>query len=135
MLMRFECSSTRANKTKSPNRSRDRLPRRCKKGSRYRIAALSKREFLLLSSVQYLVVVPFGIMRAPSFCVLALVLVIAQAKPYGKIRYDQRQEGKWNIRADLENFVVLIIPKSPALPPSLSGTKNMYKRIFDLLQF
>ncbi|KAL1491956.1 hypothetical protein ABEB36_012470 [Hypothenemus hampei] len=29
-----------------------------------------------------------------------------------RILYDQRQEGDWNIRADLKNFVILIVPKT-----------------------
>lgn len=31
----------------------------------------------------------------------------------GTIKYDQRQEGDINVRADLENFVILVIPTSP----------------------
>lgn len=34
--------------------------------------------------------------------------------PRRQITYDQRQEGKYNIRADLENFVIMIIPSSPS---------------------
>lgn len=32
--------------------------------------------------------------------------------PRRVIQYDQRQDGKYNIRADLENFVVLVVPSS-----------------------
>lgn len=35
------------------------------------------------------------------------------------ITYDQRQEGKYNIRADLENFVIMVIPSSPTSALSL----------------
>lgn len=35
------------------------------------------------------------------------------------ITYDQRQEGKYNFRADLENFVIMVIPSSPASASSL----------------
>ncbi|KAJ6646098.1 hypothetical protein Bhyg_01308, partial [Pseudolycoriella hygida] len=35
------------------------------------------------------------------------------------ITYDQRQEGKYNIRADLENFVIMVIPSSPSSAVSL----------------
>lgn len=59
-------------------------------------------------------------MKATPYLVIA-VLALVDAAPYGKIKYDQRQEGKWNIRADLENFVVLILPKSPSIPSSLTG--------------
>lgn len=34
--------------------------------------------------------------------------------PRRQITYDQRQEGKYNIRADLENFVIMIIPSNPS---------------------
>lgn len=30
------------------------------------------------------------------------------------ITYDQRQDGKYNIRADLENFVILVVPPNPS---------------------
>lgn len=32
--------------------------------------------------------------------------------PRRQVLYDQRQDGKYNIRADLENFVVLVVPSS-----------------------
>lgn len=32
--------------------------------------------------------------------------------PKRVVQYDQRQDGKYNIRADLENFVVLVVPSS-----------------------
>lgn len=34
--------------------------------------------------------------------------------PRRQITFDQRQEGKYNIRADLENFVIMIIPSNPS---------------------
>lgn len=33
--------------------------------------------------------------------------------------YDQRQEGGWNVRADLKNFVVVIVPRATAPQASL----------------
>lgn len=30
------------------------------------------------------------------------------------ISYDQRQDGKYNVRADLENFVILVVPPNPS---------------------
>lgn len=39
------------------------------------------------------------------------------------ITYDQRQDGKYNVRADLENFLLLVIPSTPTASES----------IFDLL--
>ncbi|XP_055710496.1 uncharacterized protein LOC129806143 [Phlebotomus papatasi] len=36
------------------------------------------------------------------------------------IFYDQRQSGKYNIRADLDNFMILVIPTSPS-SPAMSG--------------
>lgn len=41
------------------------------------------------------------------------------------ITYDQRQEGKYNIRADLENFVIMVIPSSPT---SASALLNLLTR-------
>uniref|UniRef100_A0A336LE36 CSON007599 protein n=1 Tax=Culicoides sonorensis TaxID=179676 RepID=A0A336LE36_CULSO len=35
------------------------------------------------------------------------------------ITYDQRQEGKFNVRADLENFVIVFVPSSPSQGMSL----------------
>lgn len=35
------------------------------------------------------------------------------------VSYDQRQDGKYNIRADLENFMIVVIPSSPASGASL----------------
>ncbi|CAH0554548.1 unnamed protein product [Brassicogethes aeneus] len=34
----------------------------------------------------------------------------------GKVLYDQRQEGEWNVRADLQNFVIMIIPTQTSSP-------------------
>lgn len=39
--------------------------------------------------------------------------------PRRVITFDQRQEGKYNIRADLENFMIVVIPSSPASGASL----------------
>lgn len=84
----------------------------------------------LICSVQYRVVVPFASeMKTTPYLIIATVLVVlVDAAPYGKIKYDQRQEGKWNIRADLENFVVLILPKSPSIPPSVAGNVSSTKK-------
>lgn len=41
------------------------------------------------------------------------------------ITYDQRQEGKYNIRADLENFVIMVIPSSST---SASALLNLLSR-------
>lgn len=35
------------------------------------------------------------------------------------ITFDQRQEGKFNVRADLENFVIVFVPSSPSQGMSL----------------
>lgn len=46
------------------------------------------------------------------------------------VTYDQRQEGQYNIRADLENFMIVLIPQNPAEGLSIldlltkSSTKN-----------
>lgn len=63
------------------------------------------------------------------FWVLTLLLAICYSSPVPRhhyrnsqdhVKYDQRQEGEFNVRADLENFVILLIPTSPvsSAPPS-----------------
>lgn len=42
-----------------------------------------------------------------------------QTPPRRVVSYDQRQEGKYNIRADLENFMIVVIPSSPSSGASL----------------
>ncbi|XP_055638406.1 uncharacterized protein LOC129776661 [Toxorhynchites rutilus septentrionalis] len=50
------------------------------------------------------------------------------------ITFDQRQQGKFNIRADLENFVIVVVPSSPSAGISLldllnrSGQKHSQKK-------
>lgn len=51
----------------------------------------------------------------PICAVIVLFAALVSAAP--AVKYDQRQEGDVNIRADLENFVILIIPTS--------GTANL----------
>lgn len=46
------------------------------------------------------------------------------------VKYDQRQEGEFNVRADLENFVILLIPTSPVSTPS---SPNPSLGLLDLL--
>ncbi|XP_053696543.1 uncharacterized protein LOC128743880 [Sabethes cyaneus] len=56
------------------------------------------------------------------------------AKPRKTVTFDQRQEGKFNIRADLENFVIVVVPSSPSAGISLldllnrSGQKKQQKK-------
>lgn len=54
------------------------------------------------------------------------------------VTFDQRQEGKFNVRADLENFVIVFVPSSPSQGMSLlemlastrrTQGKNANKRI------
>ncbi|KAF5273877.1 hypothetical protein FQA39_LY00992 [Lamprigera yunnana] len=43
--------------------------------------------------------------------IIVSLFVITQSLPApAKFKYDQRQDGKWNVRADLENFLIFIIP-------------------------
>lgn len=52
------------------------------------------------------------------------------------ISYDQRQEGKYNVRADLDNFVILVVPQNPSsafnildlLTKSTSGKKKAHAK-------
>lgn len=39
---------------------------------------------------------------------------IPSTTPRRLISYDQRQEGKYNVRADLDNFVILVVPQNPS---------------------
>uniref|UniRef100_A0A1Q3FRA3 Putative conserved secreted protein n=1 Tax=Culex tarsalis TaxID=7177 RepID=A0A1Q3FRA3_CULTA len=58
----------------------------------------------------------------------------ATTKPRKTITFDQRQQGKFNIRADLENFVIVVVPSSPSAGISLldllnrSGQKGAKKK-------
>uniref|UniRef100_A0A182NGL5 Uncharacterized protein n=1 Tax=Anopheles dirus TaxID=7168 RepID=A0A182NGL5_9DIPT len=46
--------------------------------------------------------------------------VLTETKPPRKtITFDQRQEGKYNIRADLENFVIVVVPSGSSSGASL----------------
>lgn len=62
------------------------------------------------------------------------VAPLSTSKPRKTITFDQRQEGKFNIRADLENFVIVVVPSSPSAGISLldllnrSGQKHQQKK-------
>lgn len=43
---------------------------------------------------------------------IAVLIMVAETIAAPAVKYDQRQEGDVNVRADLENFVILIIPTS-----------------------
>jgi len=45
-----------------------------------------------------------------------------------RIFYDQRQEGEWNVRADLKNFVILIIPKTSEASEGGEGLLDLLTR-------
>lgn len=57
-------------------------------------------------------------------------------QPRRTVTYDQRQEGQYNIRADLENFMIVLIPPSPMdgvnlldlLSKSSKRTKSSHKK-------
>ncbi|XP_058446925.1 uncharacterized protein LOC131427596 [Malaya genurostris] len=51
-------------------------------------------------------------------------IALTTAKPRKTITFDQRQEGKFNIRADLENFVIVVVPSSPSAGISLLDLLN-----------
>lgn len=55
-----------------------------------------------------------------SFVLLLSASLILSA-PSPALKYDQRQEGEWNVRADLENFVILVIPTSSSAAASGTG--------------
>lgn len=71
------------------------------------------------------------------FCLLTLFTVACLAAPRHRntpqeyVKYDQRQEGEFNVRADLENFVILLIPTSPSAAPSPSPSPSL--GLLDLL--
>lgn len=49
------------------------------------------------------------------------------------VKYDQRQEGEFNVRADLENFVILLIPATPSVPNNSPSPSNPTLGLLDLL--
>ncbi|XP_055545947.1 uncharacterized protein LOC129730553 [Wyeomyia smithii] len=49
---------------------------------------------------------------------------VTPAKPRKTVTFDQRQEGKFNIRADLENFVIVVVPSSSSAGISLLDLLN-----------
>ncbi|KAK5644724.1 hypothetical protein RI129_006024 [Pyrocoelia pectoralis] len=55
------------------------------------------------------------------------LFVISQSSPIShKVKYNQSQEGAWNIRADLENFLIFVIPTS-------RGSSNHNASLLDFL--
>lgn len=44
------------------------------------------------------------------------------------VTYDQRQEGKFNVRADLENFVIVFVPSSPSQGMNLLELLSQMRR-------
>ena len=48
------------------------------------------------------------------FLVLSLLLLFTGAAVSSPVKFDQRQDGELNVRADLENFVILVVPTSRA---------------------
>lgn len=59
-------------------------------------------------------------------------LSMGEAEPPNRryVTYDQRQEGQYNIRADLENFMIVLIPPNPVEGINLLDvlTKSSYRR-------
>lgn len=49
---------------------------------------------------------------APTFIPTDMTVSQSLTPPRRLVTYDQRQEGKYNIRADLENFMILLVPTS-----------------------
>ncbi|XP_055595449.1 uncharacterized protein LOC129746047 [Uranotaenia lowii] len=50
--------------------------------------------------------------------------VVSTTKSRKTITFDQRQQGKFNIRADLENFMIVVVPSSPSAGISLLDLLN-----------
>ncbi|XP_050077711.1 uncharacterized protein LOC126564667 [Anopheles maculipalpis] len=57
--------------------------------------------------------------KAPSTTVSVELTVPTTKPPRKVITFDQRQEGKYNIRADLENFVIVVVPSGSSSGASL----------------
>lgn len=52
-------------------------------------------------------------------------------KDAGHVLYDQRQEGEWNVHADLKNFIILILPTaSTSAKPTGSPSSSDYSSLF-----
>lgn len=62
---------------------------------------------------------PPAVIAAPSEPIGPHIPDVLTPPPRRIITFDQRQEGKYNIRADLENFMIVVIPSSPASGASL----------------
>ncbi|XP_044271113.1 uncharacterized protein LOC123015448 [Tribolium madens] len=59
---------------------------------------------------------------------LFVVVTTALASPVpSKVLYDQRQEGEWNVHADLRNFVIMVIPtQTSSSTPSTGGLLDFF---------
>nr|CAH7742706.1 unnamed protein product [Callosobruchus chinensis] len=74
------------------------------------------------------------------FSLLVLLAAVVTAYPSrsnkgdtSKVLYDQRQEGEWNVRADLDNFVILLIPAPILATSSDSSQQPSSASLLDLL--
>uniref|UniRef100_A0A182Y935 Secreted protein n=1 Tax=Anopheles stephensi TaxID=30069 RepID=A0A182Y935_ANOST len=69
--------------------------------------------------------------KAPSTAAVSGEPTVPTTKPPRKvITFDQRQEGKYNIRADLENFVIVVVPSGSSSGASLLDllTRSAHKK-------
>lgn len=62
----------------------------------------------------------------PAFVAFFATAVLTSPLPEKTdVKFDQRQEGEFNLRADLENFVILLIPTSPTAAPPAGGNVSL----------
>uniref|UniRef100_A0A182VH06 Uncharacterized protein n=1 Tax=Anopheles merus TaxID=30066 RepID=A0A182VH06_ANOME len=68
--------------------------------------------------------------KAPTTAASVTSSVPTTKPPRKTITFDQRQEGKYNIRADLENFVIVVVPSGSSSGASLLDllTRSAHKK-------
>ncbi|CAG9864044.1 unnamed protein product [Phyllotreta striolata] len=69
--------------------------------------------------------------------ILATIPLVCWASPGkkdapvdAKVLYDQRQEGEWNVRAHLDNFIIMVIPSQAAGPTSSPSLLDFLTKSF-----
>lgn len=67
-------------------------------------------------------------MIIPSLVVCFVCFVALSHSAPSRVKYDQRQEGDLNVRADLENFVILVIPTNAGASPSTLGLLDLLSK-------
>ncbi|EFA09749.1 uncharacterized protein LOC103314279 [Tribolium castaneum] len=68
---------------------------------------------------------PVHTMLTPTLLLVAAAAALSSPVP--KVLYDQRQEGEWNVHADLRNFVIMVIPaQASSSTPATGGLLDFF---------